>query len=143
MSSMQIVPPSVRTHTSVSGQDTAHAEHGVHDTMRYGLRSMHAETAASTQHPIQNRLEQWEDNQRAWKMTVQRNTYGIGMPLRTAMERKLVASNYHMPARRVANLHLDVLDGKDETISPADVLPTGIEYGPVDIHAAMERKYNV
>lgn len=60
-----------------------------------------------------------------------------------------------MPARRVANLHLDVLDGRDETLDPSDFLPCA--YIPMytsnqladttgdmrDLHTAMERKWGV
>lgn len=91
--------------------------------MRHGLRSLHDETAAGSSHPLQHRLEHWDETQRQWKLTMQRNAFGLGMPMRTMMERKIVSHTPHMPARRVANVHLDILDGRDETLDPIDFLP--------------------
>lgn len=91
--------------------------------MRHGLRSLRAESAASSYHPLQNRLEHWDETTRNWKNTMQRNAFGLGMPMRMEMERRMVAASPHMPARRVANVHLDVLDGRDETLDPSDFLP--------------------
>ncbi|WFD30828.1 hypothetical protein MSPP1_001852 [Malassezia sp. CBS 17886] len=137
---MEILPAPVREHTSVSARDTAHAETGVHDTFRHGLRSLRAETSLDAQHPVQNRLERWDESQRSWKLQVQRDMFGVGMPLRTVMERRFVSVNPHMPARHIANVHLDILDGKDECLDPVDFLPSGVRGEHLDVHAAMERK---
>ena len=48
--------------------------------------------------------------------------------------------NPHFPARRAADVHLDVLDGKDEMLDPADFLPSGVSGESLDIHTPMERK---
>lgn len=125
---MAIVPPTQAVHTHTESMSTLHPEHGVHDAMRHGLRSLHDETAASAHHPLQHRLEQWDETQREWKLTMQRNTFGLGMPMRTMMERKIVSHTPHMPARRVALVHLDILDGRDETLEPYDFLPCTLVY---------------
>ena len=137
---MQIVPPPVRTHAQTDSRSTAHPETGVHDAMRFGPRSVHAETSAATAHPLEHRLEHWDATQRAWRQQVQRNTFGIGMPLRTTMERRIAGHTHHFPARAVAPIHLDVLDGRDESIDPVDFLPSGVALGSDDIHAPMERR---
>lgn len=116
---------------------------GVHDTMRHGLRSMHAETAAASYHPVENRLEHWDTTQRGWKLATQRNVFGLGMPIRTMMERQLVSKDPHMPARGVSRVHLDILDGRDEELDTLDFLPSGVSSYAPDIHTAMERKLGV
>ncbi|KOS15387.1 hypothetical protein Malapachy_2061 [Malassezia pachydermatis] len=141
--SMAIVPPTHAPHPTTDAKSTLHPELGVHDAMRHGLRSLHSETAAASYHPIQHRLEQWDDTQRQWKLTMQRNMFGMGAPMRTMMERHFVAQSPHMPARRVANLHLDVLDGRDETLDPSDFLPSDTTGDMRDLHTAMERKWGV
>lgn len=90
--SMAIVPPAHLPRTQTDAHSTLHPETGVHDAMRHGLRSMRDETAASAFHPIQHRLENWDETQRNWKMTMNRNTFGLGMPMRMMMERKFVSS---------------------------------------------------
>ncbi|CCU97505.1 unnamed protein product [Malassezia sympodialis ATCC 42132] len=140
--SLAIVPPAQAAHVHTQ-TSTLHPEHGVHDAMRHGLRSLHDETAAGASHPLQHRLESWDETQRQWKLTMQRNTFGLGMPMRTMMERKIVSHTPHMPARRVANVHLDILDGRDETLDPIDFLPSDAHGETRDIHAAMERKLGV
>lgn len=88
---MAIVPPTHAPHPTTDAKSTLHPELGVHDAMRHGLRSLHSETAAASYHPIQHRLEQWDDTQRQWKLTMQRNMFGMGAPMRTMMERHFVA----------------------------------------------------
>lgn len=55
----------------------------------------------------------------------------------------LLTQNPHMPARGVARVHLDVLDGTDESLDTADFLPSGVAGEQLDIHTAMERKLGV
>lgn len=73
---------------------TSHPEHaGVHDTLRFGPRSIAHETAAegSGFHPVQQRLERWDETRDNLKLTVQRNIHGMGAPIRTMMERKAIS----------------------------------------------------
>ena len=52
----------------------------------------------------------------------------------------------HMPAKHVSNIHLDVLDGRDEVLDPVDFLPsnvTGENRLGSDMHSAMEQKWRV
>jgi len=51
-----------------------------------------------------------------------------------------------MPAKHVSNIHLDVLDGRDEVLDPVDFLPsnvTGENRLGSDMHSAMEQKWRV
>ncbi|WFD33398.1 hypothetical protein MCUN1_000211 [Malassezia cuniculi] len=139
---MHIVPAPMRSHDQTSQASTAHPETGAHDAMRHGLRSIRAETAAASTHPLEHRLENWDATQRAWRQQIHRDTFGIAMPLRTSMERRIAGHTNHFPARAVAAVHLDVLDGRDESLEPVDFLPSGIALGGSydDIHAPMERK---
>lgn len=137
---MHIVPAPVATHTHTARTSTLHPETGVHDAMRHGLRrGAHADTSAGAAHPLEHRVENWDATQRAWRQQMQRDTFGIGMPLRTAMERRIAAHTYHVPARGVVPIHLDVLDGRDESLEPVDFLPSGIPRTD-DVHGPMERK---
>ncbi|KAJ9116885.1 hypothetical protein QFC22_004542 [Naganishia vaughanmartiniae] len=71
---------------------TAHPTNGVHDSLRHGLVS--STSASSVQpgstHALQARLEQWSETQEKLKLGMQRATFGLGLPLRCMMEKKIV-----------------------------------------------------
>lgn len=94
--SLRMVPgpssgSSPSSHISTT-QTTAPEHAGIHDTLRYGHRSLAFDTSsgADVQHPVQARLENWEQTRDDFKQTLQRNMYGMGAPLRTNFERKAV-----------------------------------------------------
>ena len=121
--SHRIVPATASK--SVSIRDTANSL-GLHDTLRYGPRSLAAEnkargglrerlenvcTPTCRPNPVSDRTlrgatgsndEQWEATQDNLKLTMQRNVFGLHMPMRTLMERKIV-SRVSGILRRVCN----------------------------------------
>ncbi|SCV69574.1 BQ2448_2594 [Microbotryum intermedium] len=153
--------------SSVSIADTANSQ-GVHDTLRHGVRSLAADVAPA--HPLQSRSENWDDHQEMLQLTLQRQMFGLHMPVRQMMERTIVKQVSHtrptlsshylrtilMNRARVSqsvvprslggftrpsNLHLDILLGKDEQIDVADVLRDRVETADVgNFHRAMEQK---
>ncbi|EGN92673.1 hypothetical protein SERLA73DRAFT_190673 [Serpula lacrymans var. lacrymans S7.3] len=134
-SSLRIVPAAASKSASISG--TA-GSLGLHDTLRYGPRSIAAETRSNT--ALKNRLERWEETQDNMKLNVQRNLYGLHAPVRLLMERKIVTSNAYTPIMPQSNLHLDILMGRDESIEPVDFFG-GMDNGPpLDIHSEMEKR---
>ncbi|KDN37580.1 proteasome maturation factor UMP1 [Tilletiaria anomala UBC 951] len=145
-----IVPTAHAAATSTSTSETSHPVHkGIHDTMRYGPRSLAFETASNSSgagggvHPLQNRLEQWDETRDRLNLNLQRNMYGLGAPLRLLMDRRIASYNPHFPSRQVSNFHLDILNGRDESIEPVDFLPSEIGSEIVDIHAQMEKKHKI
>ncbi|KAG5651816.1 hypothetical protein H0H81_007288 [Sphagnurus paluster] len=134
--SYRIVPASQAKTASI--QDTANSL-GLHDTLRYGPRSLAAEV--QTLSGLRGRLENWEATQDNMKLTLQRNIYGMHAPMRRLMERKIVSqSNPFVSAMSPSNIHLDILMGRDSTIEPADVF-LGMESGPsLDIHEELRKK---
>ncbi|SCZ97111.1 BZ3500_MvSof-1268-A1-R1_Chr4-2g06997 [Microbotryum saponariae] len=128
--------------SSASIADTANSQ-GVHDTLRHGVRSLAADVAPA--HPLQARLENWDDHREMLQLTLQRQMFGLHMPVRQRMERSLVKQSV-VPRSlggftRPSNLHLDILLGNDEQIDVADVLRDRVETADVgDFHRAMEQK---
>ncbi|KAH9947400.1 proteasome maturation factor UMP1 [Amylocystis lapponica] len=134
--SLRIVPAPAPKVASVT--DTANS-FGLHDTLQYGPRSIAAEIKSTDS--IKNRLENWDATQDNFKLTVQRRTFGLHMPMRLLMERKIVGYNPHMPALPQSNIHLDILMGRDETLECADFMTGATETAqPFDIHGEMEKK---
>ncbi|KAG5353861.1 hypothetical protein C0989_001113 [Termitomyces sp. Mn162] len=135
--SYRIVPTDATKSASV--QDTANSL-GLHDTLRYGPRSLAAEV--QTQSNLKTRLENWEATQDNTKLTLQRNIYGMHAPMRLLMERRIVTqgTNPFSAAMSPSNLHLDILMGRDETLEPADAF-LGMENGSsLDIHEELRKK---
>ncbi|KAG6886723.1 hypothetical protein C0992_002669 [Termitomyces sp. T32_za158] len=136
-SSYRIVPANANKSASV--QDTANSL-GLHDTLRYGPRSLAAEV--QTESNLRNRLENWEATQDNTRLTLQRSTYGLHAPMRLLMERKIVTqgTNPFTAAMSPSNLHLDILMGRDNALEPADVF-LGMESGPsLDIHEELRKR---
>ncbi|KAI0757801.1 proteasome maturation factor UMP1 [Daedaleopsis nitida] len=136
MDSLRIVPtPETKTATV---EDTSNS-FGLHDTFKYGPRSLAAEVTSTSK--IRGRLENWEATQDNLKLQMQRQLFGLHMPMRTLMERKIVSQNPHMPILPQSNLHLDILMGRDETLECVDFMtPASAIAQPLDIHADMEKK---
>ncbi|KAH9982168.1 proteasome maturation factor UMP1-domain-containing protein [Lactifluus volemus] len=114
-SSLRLVPANPSPKASIS--DTANSL-GLHDTLKYGPRSL-ADEIKSENH-LQARLEKWDETQRNLKLTMHRNIYGLHAPMRQLMERKIVSYNPHVPAMPQSNIHLDILEGRDETLDVTD-----------------------
>ncbi|GAA6064218.1 hypothetical protein JCM10212_003827 [Sporobolomyces blumeae] len=148
-SSLALVPgPSSSTRSTISLATSANSL-GAHDQLRHGgARSLAAEV--SVKHPLEARLRDWDETRENLDMTLARNLYGVHAPVRHLMERSLVAHSAGPVARpaalgagftRASNLGLDILLGKDEEISPQDVLVDRVETGQLgDFHLAMEHK---
>ncbi|KAH9046447.1 proteasome maturation factor UMP1 [Lactarius hengduanensis] len=148
--SLRLVPSKQPAKASIS--DTANS-FGLHDTLIYGPRNLTDEIKSTN--PLQARLENWDETQRNLKLTMHRNIYGLHAPVRQLMERKIVsyvgflsffrgqtnftAQNPHMPAMPRSNIHLDILEGRDETLDVADFFSSE-PYPTTDIHSEMERK---
>ncbi|ORY73076.1 proteasome maturation factor UMP1 [Leucosporidium creatinivorum] len=140
--SLHLVPSASNASGSVSIASTANSL-GLHDAMRYGTRSLAADVAPK--HPLENRLEGWEETQENLQMTLQRSMYGLHAPVRHMMERNIVKQS-PLPTSfggfmRPSNLSLDILMGKDEEINFGDVLTDRVQTAELgDFHTAMEKK---
>ncbi|KAJ2985959.1 hypothetical protein NUW54_g9962 [Trametes sanguinea] len=134
--SLRIVP--ARETKAATTQDTSNS-FGLHDTLQYGPRSLAAEVTTNSK--IRDRLENWEATQDNLKLQMHRQVFGLHMPMRLMMERKLASYNPHMPVLPQSNVHLDILMGRDEVLDTADfMMPASEMSQPLDIHADMEKK---
>ncbi|KAL1926902.1 hypothetical protein VTP01DRAFT_5232 [Rhizomucor pusillus] len=134
------IAPSVRPENNAkSVQDTTHNELGGHDALRYGTRSVKTEVLPG--HPLEKRLEDWQESQWELKLNMARQVYGMHAPIKMMMERDIVGKRTRLPVLPSSNLHLDVLMGKDETIEFEDYLnDPAMSTDLLDVHAAMEHK---
>ncbi|EMS18105.1 hypothetical protein NBRC10512_004160 [Rhodotorula toruloides] len=151
--SLALVPPSQPTHSHVSLATSATSQ-GLHDTLAHGLRSVAVDVAEK--HPLENRLKSWDATRETLQMTLERNMYGLHAPVRLQMERQLVSSaptplSLGLPGmgftKPGGNVHLDVLMGRDEEITPEDVLIDRAQSSSTAVtgnfHQMMERRMNL
>ncbi|KAK4684975.1 proteasome maturation protein, partial [Tremellales sp. Uapishka_1] len=152
--SYRIAPPSAFTSQEehvVSTKATAHPVNGLHDSFRYGLKSAAQDVAAANLSPLQARLEKWTTTQQQLQQTIQRNTFGLSLPMREAMEVKLVSESLHHPLLLATNplggshnLALEILQGNDEKLMESDFMSGGRDLGAVlDVSSAMERSRGI
>lgn len=92
---MRIVPasaPTSSTSHNITYESTAHPLNAVHDSLRHGLTSSTSAAAVQpgTTHALQARLEQWNATQEKLRLGMQRSNFGLGLPLRVMMEKKIV-----------------------------------------------------
>jgi proteasome maturation protein len=90
---MRIVPSSAPSSTSshsITYASTAHPLNAVHDSLRHGPSKAAASVQPGTTHALQARLEQWAETQERLKLGMQRSNFGLGLPLRVMMEKKIV-----------------------------------------------------
>ncbi|CAJ0754309.1 23084_t:CDS:2 [Entrophospora sp. SA101] len=134
-------PPASSTNLEKSVINTTNS-YGIHDTFRFGPKSI--ESDISPTHPLENRLKYWEETQSNLKLTLHRKVYGLHAPIRQLMERSIVSKVQRFPVLESSNLGLDILMGKDETIDFEDFLNDPSQSTDmIDIHSAMEHKYNI
>ncbi|CDS12516.1 hypothetical protein LRAMOSA04710 [Lichtheimia ramosa] len=140
--SFRIAPAAHPEKNTKSTIDTTHAEFGGHDALRYGTRSIKTEVLAG--HPLEQRLDQWQESQWELKLNMARQVHGMHAPIKMMMEKDIVSKRQRMPVMPSSNLHLDILMGKDETIDFEDFLnDPNMSTDIIDIHGAMEHKLNL
>jgi proteasome maturation protein len=125
MDSYRIVPKANEKTVTKSVTDTLNSEYGVHDTFRYGPRRIVDEVLPA--HPLQTRLEHWDETQNKLHMTMLRNTYGMHVPIRLQMEKAIVSQLNHAPHHlhpECNNVGLDILNGVDNSLAFEDFLGT-------------------
>lgn len=115
----------------------------------------------NNKHPLQSRLEKWEETQFSLKMENYRRTMGPGEPIRRAMELEIVkqsdqlnnfslntisnlGASYSKPADSV---HYDILMNKDTNIDWEDIYTDSasndLSVLKMDFHAELAKKMNI
>ncbi|KAG9307312.1 hypothetical protein G9A89_017140 [Geosiphon pyriformis] len=136
------ITPSPRPKTTTKSISNTANSFGVHDTFRYGVRSIGSEISPS--HPLENRLKQWDETQTNLKLSLERRLYGIHAPIRHLMERSIVSRVQRLPILTSSNLSLEILTGKDETIDVEDFLnDPELSTESMDVHATMENQLGI
>ncbi|RSH90963.1 hypothetical protein EHS25_010139 [Saitozyma podzolica] len=152
--SLRLVPPTASTSNEahvLSTKATAHPVTGTHDAFRHGLASAAQGVTPGNVTPLQARLEKWSSTQQQLQQTLQRNTFGLSVPLRQAMDLKAASESAHHPLLLASNpsalplggshnTSLEILTGTDESIDAVDFMGGETPAGEIlDVSSAMER----
>lgn len=96
----------------------------------------------SDRHPLEARLQNWEQTQRNRQLEQYRQIFGVAEPMKRVMELEIVERTDFNPLNQTS-LHRDILLNKEASIDWEDVYPgTGPRSGHVlgdDVHASIER----
>ena len=162
--SYRIVPAAAsKSSAATEISSTAAPSAPVHDSLRHGgPRNLVSEAHAV--HPLQHRLQHFDDTQAGLKLQMLGDLYGMQAPLRRMMEKSIVGKvrpgqrsgsraqdvgmHSFVSPHSMSDLHASILDGTDEILTPADVLVARREAdafssgpgGERDLHAAMQRQ---
>lgn len=114
---------------------------GLHDSLRSGQVSIAHDI--NGKHPLQARLEKWDDTQMDFKLEGLRRTYGAGEPIRRTMEMEIVKATTH-PARELlgaSSVHRDILTNQEHNVDWEDVYPGQHDtVGVLDYHSQLAKK---
>ena len=119
--------------------DSMKKNYGLADPMMDGLRLKKSDLQNA--HPIEVSEKSFEKNRMAADMEQLRKLQGIHAPLRIMMEQRATSKVGHLPCiTQRSNVLNDVINGRDETMDPADFFgkPENFE-GMAMPHAVIEK----
>ncbi|QLL30870.1 hypothetical protein HG536_0A06850 [Torulaspora globosa] len=100
----------------------------------------------SDRHPLETRVQNWEQTQRSRQLEQYRQIFGIAEPMKRVMQLEIVDRTDFNPLNQTA-LHRDILLNKEASVDWEDVYPgTGLRSGNVlgdDVHASIERSTGI
>ncbi|XP_075545394.1 proteasome maturation protein [Dermacentor variabilis] len=113
------LPPLRPTNSQKKPASGEHGDYGVHDVMLHGFPSVRNSLASS--HPLEESEKSFEENARKMQMATARSIQGLHAPLKLMVERKAALQIGRLPFLPSSNTMLEVLDGRDETITFEDL----------------------
>ncbi|KAK5778690.1 Ump1p PWA37_000034 [Arxiozyma heterogenica] len=123
---LNIVPPSNFKSQINSVENATHKSNSI-NTLPDTLREQNGgclpiSTQLNEQHPLQQHLENYQDNEHARTMEQYREIFGIAEPMKRTMELSIVERTDFNPINE-NHLHSDILRNKDCTIDWEDIYP--------------------
>lgn len=114
------------------------------DTLRAQEGPLNIASQLNGRHPLEGRIQNWEDTQQETKLEMYRRVFGAGEPIKRTMELNIVDATDFKPQLLGGNdsMHRDILLNREATVDWEDVYKGGFESGRNvrDFHSEMERK---
>lgn len=148
---MNIVPPSgfaSNVSTTKEAPFTANAAPSLPDKFRMQHGALPLNSQLNGKHPLESRLQSWEETQQKRQLEQYRQIFGVAEPMKRMMELKIVEQTDFNPLSDYnTSIHRDILTNKDSTVDWEDVYPgTGLSSGMMvgdDIHTKIEKKLGI
>lgn len=117
---------------------------GLPDSIQNGMAPAPLSSTMNGAHPLQNRLEKWNETQMDFKLETLRRTYGAGEPIRRAMEMEIVSNTMKVPEMLGprSDIHREILENRDASIDWEDIY-TGNQDRFADFHSELERQMGI
>lgn len=117
--SLRLTPAAGHASTTTSSSTLAPSA-PVHDTMRAGPQSLASKH--NNRHPLESRLENWEQTQQDLKYETMRRIYGVAEPVRRGMELSLCREGArHTGFGMEDGIGSDILRGTDCSLDVKDI----------------------
>lgn len=101
----------------------------------------------NNRHPLEARIQNWEETQHQTKLESYRRIFGAGEPIRRTMELQIVDATDFKPAVLGGpdTMHRDILLNKDTSVDWEDIYRDGLASGDhvKDFHSEMEKKMGI
>lgn len=144
--SLRIVPNSNHDSTisSTLVGPVSNAAPGLLDGLKNGDGPISLASKINNRHPLECRLQNWEQTQYDARLETYRRIYGAGEPIKRQMELNIIDATDFKPSVLGGpdSMHKDILLGKDSSVDWEDVYKGGFESGNNvrDFHSEMETK---
>ncbi|QPG75707.1 hypothetical protein FOA43_003066 [Brettanomyces nanus] len=120
---------------------------GVVDTLRSGEAPLSISSKVNNRHPLQSRIEKWDQTQRDLQLETYRRTFGVADPIRREMELNIVKETDFRPTlfgfSAITSPSLDILLNKETTIGWEDIYTGFNDAKPTDFHTEMEKQMGI
>ncbi len=116
------------------------------DTLRKQQGPLSIASEVNGRHPLESRIQKWEENQRNIKLESYKRLFGAAEPMRRTLELQVVEQTDFKPAvlgEAASGIHRDILLNKDADIDWEDIYTDFDSQMPRDFHSEMERKVGI
>lgn len=101
----------------------------------------------NNRHPLEGRVQNWEETQYNTRLEMYRRVFGAGEPIKRTMELNIIESTDFRPLvlGGADSMHKDILLNRDASVDWEDIYKGGFESGHnvQDFHSEMERKVGI
>ncbi|SGZ51306.1 CIC11C00000001275 [Sungouiella intermedia] len=147
---MVIIVPENNKQASVSTTtfgDAAENTPALQDTLRAQQGPLNIASQLNNRHPLEGRVQNWEETQQNTRLEMYRRVFGAGEPIKRSMELNIIDATDFKPLVLGGpdSMHRDILLNRDATVDWEDVYKGGFDSGRhvADFHSEMERRVGI
>ncbi|VEU23945.1 DEKNAAE105250 [Brettanomyces naardenensis] len=120
---------------------------GLVDTLRSGEPPLSVSSKVNNRHPLESRLEKWDQAQRDLQLETYRRMFGAADPIKREMELSIVQESDFKPQlfanSAITSPSEDILLNRESTVGWEDIYNGSNNVRENDFHAEMEKKMGI